>query len=412
MAPRSLATTVATGGTTAIVVATAASAVAVYVYEVIAGRALGATAFAPVGMIWTIGFLGFTVVLIPVEQFVTRQLVLAGGDARHLGHAARTILLVAGSVTVVLAGFVALTRERFFEGSWAFVGVAALLAIDRALLAVGRGFLAGRRRFHAYGVAIAAEAGALVALGIVAALLRPTAVAFSLAMALAPLAVLVTRPFRPSGSSPVGPEATRVGVVGFLGWFVVANAASQLVLAGGPIFVGLLGGTAAAISVYFITFTLFRGPMTSSYNLLARVLPDFTELARTGAHARLRRWALLLGLGGLVLALAFAAGAAVLGPWIVAFLYGAEFAPSRLVAALGAAGVGFGLAGLFVAQVFVARGATRRLAAAWLVAVVVAGLTMFVAPGAPIERVAAAFVAGEGAALAGLVLLAVVGDRR
>ncbi len=399
-------------GTTAIVVATAWSAVTVYVFEVIAGRTLGADDFAPIGVIWTVGFLGFTVLLIPVEQLITRQLVLAQGDHRHLGSSLRPVGLVIVAVIAGTVGFVALTVERFFAGATAFVAVALGLAVARSIVAVVRGFLAGRRRFHAYAAAIALEATALVALGGLAAILRPTAVGFGVAMALAPLATLATMPFRRRPPAQEVGTVIQVGAATFLGWFVLANAGSQFILAGGPIVVGLLGGSAAAISIYFITFTLFRGPMTSSYNLLARVLPDFTEMARSGANDRLDRWAILLGVGGAVLAVVFAVSAAILGPWVIEVLYGAEFAPTRLVAALGAAGVGAGLAGLFTAQIFVARGATRWLALAWGAALVAAGLAVWLIAGEPIVRVAAGFVVGEVTALAALTAFAVAGTSR
>ncbi len=399
-------------GTTAIVAATALSAMAVYVFEVFAGRTLGADGFAPVGVIWTVGFLGFTVLLIPVEQLITRQLVLADGDHRHLGSTLRAVALVGVGVVAGTIVFVALTVDRFFGGVTAFVLVAGILAVDRTVVAVVRGFLAGRRRFHAYAAAIALEAVALVALGAGAALVAPTAVGFAVAMAMAPLASLATMPFRRADRSTDAAGILQVGAAGFLGWFVVANAGSQFVLAGGPIVVGLLGGGAAAISVYFITFTLFRGPMTSSYNLLARVLPDFTELVRSGADARLDRWAVLLGAGGGVLGIVFAGSAAMLGPWVVEVLYGAEFAPTRLVAALGAAGVGAGLAGLFTTQIFVARGTTRRLALAWGLALAAAGVALAVVGAEPIVRVAVAFAVGEGTALVALTGLALIGVSR
>ena len=109
-----------------------------------------------------------------------------------------------------------------------------------------------------------------------------------------------------------------------------------------------------------------------------------------------------------MLAIVFAISGAILGPAVVNLLYGAEFEPTRVVAALGAAGVGAGLAGLFVTQIFVARAATFSLAAIWIVAVVASALTIALVPGSAIVRVAWAFFVGEAVALAGLSSVAAV----
>jgi O-antigen/teichoic acid export membrane protein len=395
-------------GTAVIILATALSALAVYVYEVIAGRTLGADEFAPIGVLWTIGFLTFTILQIPVEQMITRRLVVFEGDAASLWPSRFVIL---GTFTAAIAasvGFIAITLDRFFDGMWGFVLAGGLLAFNRSILSTSRGLLAGRRRFHGYAGAIAAEAVALVLLATIAAIAVPTQLGFAFALAFAPLAVLAARPFTGPRGDVVPVEAKADSGAGFLGWFFVATASSQLILAGGPIVVGTIGGSAAAISVYFITFTLFRGPMTSSYNLLARVLPDFTALAQHGDDRRLSRWATLLGGLGVVLAIVFAISGAILGPAVVNLLYGAEFEPTRVVAALGAAGVGAGLAGLFVTQIFVARGATFSLAAIWIVAVVASAATIALVPGSAIVRVAWAFFVGEVVALAGLSSVAAV----
>jgi len=90
----------------------------------------------------------------------------------------------------------------------------------------------------------------------------------------------------------------------------------------------------------------------------------------------------------------------------VAAIYGDEFRPPALVAGLGGAGVGAGLAVLFVHQIYVARGHTRRLAATWLAALGLATAIVVLAPGDAIDRVAAGFAGGELGALVVLGLMA------
>jgi O-antigen/teichoic acid export membrane protein len=132
------------GGTGAIIAATALS---VYLFQVIAGRSLGPEGFAPIGILWTVSFLLFSVLYLPVEQYVTRRLILGGGRWQPDSTATLTVAIP----LVIGAVFVAATRQRFFEGEWVFVIVIVALMLSGSVTAVGRGFLAGRRRFFLRG---------------------------------------------------------------------------------------------------------------------------------------------------------------------------------------------------------------------------------------------------------------------
>jgi len=387
------------------ILGTMVSAFSVYVYQVVAGRMLGTDEFAPIGVMWTVMFLVFTVLLLPVEQYVTRHLTITGG--RTAGD--RTgILLVGGTIAIGIVlgvGFVFATLDRFFDGAAVYGLVMLVNLAGRSMLAVARGYLAGRRRFHAYGAAIAIEGVALVILSLFVAAVSPTTLAFAIAMSLGPLSVLIVRPFSGGYRGEPLQDASAQGI-GFLGPLIIATGASQLVLSVGPIVVGFVGGTAAAISVFFITFTLFRGPVTSSYNIVARVLPDFTALAARGEQHRLSAWAGKLGLIGVATMIVFGISGWILGPTVVDFLYGGEFRPSSHLAALGAAGVGAALIALFLNQIYIARGETGRMAIVWVSSLVVAAMVLAVTTTEPVLRVGTAFLAGEATAM---VLLAGVG---
>jgi O-antigen/teichoic acid export membrane protein len=386
------------------VVATAFSALSVYLFQMIAGRSLGAEGFAPIGVMWTAIFLVFTVLLLPVEQYLTRHLTIAGGT---LAGDRKAITLVVGTVVLGIllgVGFVLVTLDRFFEGQVAFALVMLVNLIGRGLLAAGRGFLAGRRRFHGYAAVIALEGVVLVSASAFVAVVHPSTLAFAIAMSVGSYTVLLARPFSGGHRGAVLGKGSTQGF-GFLAALIIATGASQVVLSVGPIIVGFVGGTAAAISVFFITFTLFRGPVTSSYNLVARVLPDFTALAASGEQHRLSAWAGRLGAIGAVSMVVFGAVGWLLGPVIVDVLYGGEFRPSAQLAALGAAGVGAALTALFLNQIYIARGETGRLAIVWMTALAVAGLVLAISGAEPVIRVGLAFLAGEGAAM---VLLSAV----
>ena len=380
---------------------TVVSIVTVLLFQVVAGRSLGAEAFAPIGVVWTVSFMVYTVFMIPVEQFITRRLALAHGNAEALAPNRVLLMSVIGVAIAIGVGFVLATVDRLFAGITAFVVLALALLVTRALLAVGRGFLAGRRRFTAYGGTLAAEGLVLLIAAAVVAAIHPTTLSFAAAMVLSPLVILLFRPFHTTTVTTPW-IADNEAPVAFLGFLILATGASQVVIAGGPVVVGLIGGGAAAVSSIFVTFTLFRGPITSAYNLVARVLPDFTALAARGRAHVLTVWAHRITWAGYVLAVLGFTAAYLIGPAIIRVLYGAEFEPDAAVAGLAGAGVGAGLAVLFVAQIYVATGATRALAGRWLLALLIAGAAVAFGPGSAQARVALGFAVGELAALSAL----------
>jgi O-antigen/teichoic acid export membrane protein len=380
---------------------TVVSIVTVLLFQVIAGRSLGAEAFAPIGVVWTVSFMVYTVFMIPVEQFITRRLALAHGNAAALAPNRVLLMSVIGVAIAIGVGFVLATVDRLFAGITAFVVLALALLVTRALLAVGRGFLAGRRRFTAYGGTLAAEGMVLLMAAAVVAAIHPTTLAFAATMVLSPLVILLFRPFHTTTVTAPW-VADNEAPVAFLGFLILATGASQVVIAGGPVVVGLIGGGAAAVSSIFVTFTLFRGPITSAYNLVARVLPDFTALAARGRAHVLTVWAHRITWAGYGLAVLGFTAAYLIGPAIIRVLYGEEFEPEAAVAGLAGAGVGAGLAVLFVAQIYVATGATRALAGRWLLALLIAGAAVVFGPGSAQARVALGFAVGELVALSAL----------
>jgi hypothetical protein len=63
-------------GTSYMVVGTLVAAIGAYLFQLIAGRVLGPTALAPITVLWTIQFLVFTTVFMPMEQLTIRRLNL------------------------------------------------------------------------------------------------------------------------------------------------------------------------------------------------------------------------------------------------------------------------------------------------------------------------------------------------
>ncbi len=386
-------------GTRAMVAGAVVSAIGAILFQLLGTRGLGEVEFAPIALLWTMQFLGFTVLYTPVEQLIIRRLTLSGGRRAALRSIAGPGAIVIVGGAALAAGWVAANRASSFQGRSEFVVIAFVLFLALGAYAVARGFLAGTRRFYDYGVAVGAEAVGRIALLVVVLVAAATAVSVGWVLAAAPLAALVVRPFR----HPVAPVADELpddtSAGGFLGGMLVATSASQTVLAAGPLVVDALGATEAAVTTFFVTFTLFRGPLTASYNLLARVLPWFTSAAALGADDRVGRAATLTGIGTVVAAVAAAGAGAALGPPIVEILF--DVRPEAGLAALAAGGVVLGAVALFMGQVLVGRGATATLAVVWVVALVIAVAVLFVVDASPSMRTAWGFAAGETAALAG-----------
>ena len=391
-------------GTGLIVVATLFSALAVLAFQAFGSRTLGPEGFAPIAVLWTLMFLVYTVIHIPGEQHLTRALVVSRNPTRiRRVHRQMGLAFAGGGIVGVV--FVVATLDRFFEGEAAYIAITAGIMVSRSIMAAARGTLAGHRRFGGYGATIALEAGALLTGGLIAAIADLPAPAFALMMAIAPLATLLARPFADiEGHGTASDLEVQPG--SFLVWLILATAASQLIIAGGPIAVSFVGGTAAAVSIFFTTFALLRGPVTSAYNLVARVLPDFTALAQGPDPAAVWRWAPRITGGAAVLAVLGAAGAGLLLGTIVGAIYGEDFVPPTLAAVLGGAGVGLGLGALFATQIYSATARGAMLASGWAVALAAAiGSLVLVSGLEPIERVALGFVVGEAT---GLVLLGLV----
>lgn len=402
-------------GTLDIVIGSLIAGIGAYVYQILAARSLGEDVFAPIGMLLTIHFLSFVVVLLPIEQFIIRRLTL-GATGWVLP--ARAIALVL--VTATGAGFVmSVAGDDYFQdvSRLAFVSVVVLTVLVHFLFVSGRGHLAGFRRFRSYGYSSAAASVVRVVVALWVAWLAPTVTGFAWTYVAGPLIVLAWRPFkrpevRRRGSRIIDDEvAASVNDQGLLAGLVLAAAASQMLLLAGPLIVSRLGATAAQFSVTYATLLIARAPLTFGYNLLARVLPPFTEMAAQGDRRELRAWARGIAVASFILSSLGALAGAVIGPLLVRIAMGDGYVPSPAVAALAGAGVVISAGSLFVGQVLVARGKAVRLAISWLLALMVAWATLAIPIDDPVMRVMVAFLAGEAAALGSLLYSAMVRDQ-
>jgi lipopolysaccharide/colanic/teichoic acid biosynthesis glycosyltransferase len=395
-------------GTLDIVVGSLIAGVGAYAYQFIGGRSLGENGFAPIGVLLTAHFLAFVIVLLPIEQFVIRRLTVG---ARGWVVPGRAIALAistaaAGAFVVSVAG------DDYFTSRREFVMFILLTVFVHFFFAVGRGYLAGFRRFRSYGYASAAASLFRVAIALGVAIIAPSITGFAWAHILGPLVIVFWRPWkRPETDETSEEEPGDTTERGLLTGLVLSAAASQALLLAGPLVASWLGATAAEFSVTYATLLIARAPLTLGYNLIARILPPFTEMAVRGERRELRAWARGIGIAAVILSGFGALAGAVLGPFLVSFAFGSGFAPDPGVAALAGAGVVLAAGGLFIGQILVARGQSLRLGIAWAVAVVGAAIMVLLPLGDPIYHVVIAFLVGEIVALAALVAAALLHDQ-
>jgi O-antigen/teichoic acid export membrane protein len=385
----------AADGTPYIVGGTIVASLGAYAFQVVGARTLGAVAFDPVSALLTVHFLIFTVLLLPVEQFEIRRVTLD-----RAGGAAAVSWVIAGGALGATA-FTFFTRDHYFAGDAWYALIGFVTVAGNALMALARGRLAGVRRFRAYGLVSGVVATVRVILAVVFLRWAATGPSVGWALALAPFVVLAWMPFRRVGERRRSREAEPAGR--FLFGFVLASAASQVLLLLAPMAVGIMTGEAGLMSRVFVTYQLFRLPIVMTQNLMARLLPPFSSMAAAGRGDLLQRWARRFGLGALLLAPVAAVGGWLAGPWAVRLLFGGEFEPTWEVAALAAAGTVLAAVSLLAGQVLVAQGRTLLLAAAWALGFAVAVGALFLPLGETGTRVSWAFVLGEAAALAAVL---------
>ncbi len=390
-------------GTTFMVAGGLIGAIGAYIFQAYGGRQLGTEAFAPVAQLWTVFFIIATVLLVPLEQYITRE--VAGGRKVIPGDLVPAMTVTAIGA-VIGGGFVLFTIDQLFAGSFQYVIQIVLLMIGYGLLFVGKGVYAGRRQFAKVGWVLIVETVVRLVAGIVAIQLAATAESLGWAMVLGGFAVLGLGWWRYDlgTTRPSAAPATR-----FLGGYVGGTASSQVLLGAAPVAVALLGGDEAIQSVIFATFTLFRAPLTLIFSLQGRVLPYLVGMAQAGDRKGLAQIARLVVIGGVVLAGLGALVGWLVGPEIVSFLFIPEFAPSATVAALTAAGVTAAATAQIAGQVLVAEGRTSRLSIAWIAGLVTAVLALALLAGSPDVRVALAFLVGETVALVAMAFLATGG---
>lgn len=383
-------------------------AVLAFVYQRVVGNALGAERFAAIGNAWTAMFVTATIFLVPLEQYATRE-ASRGRDPLRADR--RVVVTIGIGAAIIGLGVGWWGREVWFQGSASFSLILAVMLGGFSVYGLAKGILAGNRDFRDIGIFLIAEGiiRLVTAMLLLAVSNSPGVVGWSLAFA--PLAALASlrwlRPIVREGVIPAPTPAIR-----FFSAYFAGSGASQVLVASAPMVVKLLGGSDATSAVVFMTFTLFRAPLTLIFSLQNRLLSALVRWFDAGEYHRLRKAGAGVGAVGLLaVGLAWVVGRLV-GPAVVELLFSSQFRPSAELAGWAAAGVVAASTAQILGQLLVARAATGRLAIAWGLGLAVAAVTLFTTGGSEDHRVALAFGAGETAALAAVGFIAIRTYRR
>jgi O-antigen/teichoic acid export membrane protein len=405
-------------GTLTMMIGTVVAGVATYAWQAAGTRTLGKTAFAPVANTWTLYFLIVTILLVPIEQFATRTVAAGRNGSARLARALRTIgiVLLTASVAVGLAAY--LLRFSLFRGSGGYALVSCAIVLSVGQLAICRGIVVGRRNFAAYGWVTGLDSSIRLLIGLPLVILTRTPLAFVWTIPLSSLVALAwirewptrsgTQPETESEAELAASEGG-VPVARFLATTMGGTSAAQLLLAGGPLLLALLGGSESAVTVLFVTQTACRAAFMMATPAGARSLPPLTRIAVRRDYRRLGDIAIWLLGGSLAAAAAVGAASLIVTPPLIAALFGSGVRPDQLVAATMAAGTVLAIGNLGLNQILVAASQTHRITISWWIAVTASMGWVLLGPGDPLQKVSTGFVLGELVALLALVLASNVG---
>ena len=393
------------GGTHWMLVGSLVAGLGAYGFQVLGARALGDVGYAPISSLWTLQYLWFTILLYPLETYVAREAV------RGQQHHSRAKLWGWVVAAAVVAGALAwIGRGRLVAGDAGLALVAGLIVACYGPFVIVRGRLAGAGMFRSYGIVTATESVLRLLLLVPATMFAAstTGVAWIMPWGAGAAALLWPVLRRQRGARRVEAAATDdvARPVVFLLTTSVANGISQVLVASGPLVVALLHGTAAEISVLFVTVTAARTPIVLAFGgVLSRVLPVFTRIAETPrGDGELNRIGFKIFAGTAGVAALGAAVAWWIGSEVIVLFFGGEFAPAPWLVAGAAVGV-LAIAGSTLLNlILVARRAERHMLAPWVIALAAAVVTLYLVGGSASARVIAALDVGALTALTALTL--------
>ena len=353
-----------------------------YGFLALAARALTKSEVAPLSSTWALVFLLGPGLFLPLEQEISRA--LAGRRVQGVGGAPvlrRAAIIGVGlglAVLVILIATARLTVDRLFDHQLLLlVGVA--LGLCGALAGhLTRGCMSGTAHFKGYGTYLGAD-GLIRFLGCLVCVLVgvKTAGWFGIAVGIAgllavPVALRVERP-----RLEPGPEAALAEISETLTFLLLASLAAWSIMNIGPVLVNWFATEAEKDQAgqFMQGLVVARIPLFLFQAIQAALLPKLSGLASAGrlGDFRMGLKRLLVVVAGL--AVVGTIGGTLLGPFMVKMMAGAKYDLSHRTMGMLAAGSGFYMLALAIAQALIALKGHRRQAFGWAAGLVTLLLT-------------------------------------
>jgi hypothetical protein len=370
------------------------SGLAAYGFIAVGNRAIGSTDFSAVAVLWTFWAISAAVLTFPIQHWVIRTVEVDGGEVR-INRAVPRLLLAACALSVLFGVTCWLLRFRLFTTSpTLFPFLAAVVPIGSVLMGLNRGVLASRLRFRSTAVAIAGEN----LIRLVACLAMTSAAGLGVAL----VAGFAVGAFWPSSfrlqmtGSTTAQAASPVAFVGSVGGGTLIG---QVVMTSGPLVLAGIGGTPAEVTALFSALALFRAPYMVGIGVTPRLTADLTRVMLDQGQSARRRLTVRTGVAAVALFLLAASFGWALGPGLLKVVFGTDVVIASWAAAVVAGASAIALCVLFLTVVMVAADRLVEVTLAWAGAAAGGGLFLLVDQGAPLDRVAQAFLTAEVGAL-------------
>jgi O-antigen/teichoic acid export membrane protein len=359
-------------GTLAVGVGLLLSGITTYGFLILAARALGKDAYAPLGLLWTAVFLLGPGLFIPLEQEVSRALAERGargvGGGPVIRRAGALALALLAVLLLVMAALAPVLLDQLFEDQELLLVGLGLGLVGIAAGHLARGACSGQGRFRPYSVFLGADGVVrlLLCIGLVVAGVD-TPGPYGLAVGLAPCIAVFIALARERGLLQDGPETTWREVSRALVALLLGSILSFTLINGSPLAIRLLGTEAeqADAGRFLNGLIIARVPLFLFQAVQASLLPRLSSLAGAGKLAEFRT-----GLRSLILVTAAigavaAVGAFAVGPFAVRILFGAEFELDHRTLGLLALGCALYMVASALSQAVIALGGHRLVAASW-----------------------------------------------
>jgi O-antigen/teichoic acid export membrane protein len=395
--------------TAALLVGTGINGLAAYAFIIIGTRAIGADAFAPVSLLWTIWSVAVAVLTFPVQHWIIST-IRADGAEDEVAGLRRSLVLVSLGLGALVFVVTAVGRTTLFDdGGLAYPLIAGLLVPGSVAAGFMRGVQVGRDQLLAAAVGLAGEnllrvvlAGAVVAIGggpvaFAAALLA----GFGIVFAYPGCFRLRSAPIRATGHSLRRTYGVLASVSG-------GSTLAQVILTCGPVALAVAGGGADQVTSVFAACSVFRAPYLAATGASLQLTSWLTGLVVDGDAAAWVRTRVVMMATTVVGAIAAGGFGLLVGAALLRALFGPSVQLDPLPVALIASANVIALGTLVETLMLVARRRTRGIPVSWCAAGAVFVAVVAVPWGEPVVRVAAAFVAAEAVAL--LAMLAALRD--